>query len=187
MGAQQKRSLRPLTLHEREELCQKATSNVEPVSTGKRAKALLAVANGSTFTEAGRQVAMSGDGVSQLVERFHHRGIQALSIAPGRGCKPTYTSQDHELIRARNTTAPHLGHRSVYGLVTFPFAKVLTLPRIFRHLPKNDPSGLTGTWMEVSADHTHLALHWSDNINTPNPNFVGWFTSYCLHGCSIAG
>lgn len=98
MGAQQKRSLRPLTLHEHEELCQKATSNVEPVSTGKRAKALLAVANGSTFTEAGRQVGMSGDGVSQLVERFHHRGIQALSIAPGRGCKPTYTSQDHELI-----------------------------------------------------------------------------------------
>ena len=41
---------------------------------------------------------MSRDGVSQLVERFHHRGMQALSIAPGRGRKPTYTSQDHEQI-----------------------------------------------------------------------------------------
>ena len=41
---------------------------------------------------------MSGDGVSQLVERFDHRGVQALSIAPGRGRKPTYTSQDHEQI-----------------------------------------------------------------------------------------
>ena len=36
--------------------------------------------------------------VSQLVERFHHRGVQALSIAPGRGRKPTYTEQDHEQI-----------------------------------------------------------------------------------------
>ena len=41
---------------------------------------------------------MSRDGVSQLVERFHQRGVQALSIAPGRGRKPTYTSQDHEQI-----------------------------------------------------------------------------------------
>jgi transposase len=41
---------------------------------------------------------MSGDGVSDLVERFHRRGVQALSIAPGRGRKPTSTDQDHEQI-----------------------------------------------------------------------------------------
>ena len=98
MGFPQKRPLRQLTSQEREELSQKATSEVERGRVGKRAHALLAVADGCSFTEAGRQVGMSGDGVSQLVERFHHRGIQALSIAPGRGCKPTYTSQDHELI-----------------------------------------------------------------------------------------
>jgi transposase len=98
MGAQQKRPLRQLTPQEREELSQKATSISEPVSMGKKAKALLTVADGYTFTEAGRQVGMSGDGVSQLVERFHHRGVQALCIAPGRGRKPTYTSQDHEQI-----------------------------------------------------------------------------------------
>jgi transposase len=98
MGAQQKRPLRQLTQQEREELFQKATSLSERVSTVKKAKALLAVADGGTFTEAGRQVGMSRDGVSQLVERFHHRGVEALSIAPGRGRKPTYTSQDHEQI-----------------------------------------------------------------------------------------
>jgi transposase len=98
MGAQQKRSLRQLTQQEREELSHKATSISERVSIVKKAKALLAVADGSTFTVAGRQVGMSRDGVSQLVERFHHRGVQALSIAPGRGRKPTYTSQDHEQI-----------------------------------------------------------------------------------------
>ena len=98
MGAQQKKALRQLTQQEREELSQKATSIREPVSLGKRAKALLAVADGCSFTEAGRQVGMSQDGVSQLVERFHQRGLGVLSIAPGRGRKPTYTSQDHEQI-----------------------------------------------------------------------------------------
>ena len=98
MGFAQKRPLRQLTPQEREELAKKATSLDEPMSTVKRAKALLAVADGCSFTEAGRQVGMSGDGVSQLVERFHHRGVQALSIAPGRGRKPTYTKQDHEQI-----------------------------------------------------------------------------------------
>ncbi len=98
MGAQQKRPLRQLTQQEREELCQIATSISERVSMGKKAKALLAVADGWTLTEAGRQGGMSRDGVSQLVERFHHRGVEALSIAPGRGRKPTYTSQDHEQI-----------------------------------------------------------------------------------------
>ena len=98
MGAQQKRPLRQLTPQEREELSQKATSASERVNMEKKAKALLAVADGWTFSEAGRRVGMSRDGVSQLVERFHHRGMEALSIAPGRGRKPTYTSQDHEQI-----------------------------------------------------------------------------------------
>jgi transposase len=98
MGFPQKRPLRQLNLQEREELVRKATSLDEQMSTVKRAKALLAVADGCSFAEAGRQVGMSGDGVSQLVERFHHCGMQALSVAPGRGRKPTYTSQDHEQI-----------------------------------------------------------------------------------------
>ena len=98
MGFPQKRPLRQLTQQELEELSQKATSEVKRGSMGKRAHALLAVADGCSFTEAGRQVGMSRDGVSQLVERFHQRGVAALSIAPGRGRKPTYSSQDHEQI-----------------------------------------------------------------------------------------
>lgn len=98
MGFPQKRPLRQLTSQEREELAKKVTAPNERVSTVKRAKALLALADGCSFAEAGRQAGMSGDGVSQLVARFHHHGMQALSIAPGRGRKPTYTSQDHEQI-----------------------------------------------------------------------------------------
>lgn len=98
MGFPRKRLLRQLTPQEREALTNKVTSLDERMSTGKRAKALLAVADGCSFAEAGRQVGMSRDGVSELVERFHQRGLGALSIAPGRGRKLTYTDQDHEQI-----------------------------------------------------------------------------------------
>ena len=159
MGAQQKRPLRQLTPQEREELSQKATSAREQVIMGKKAKALLAVADGCTFTEAGRQVGMSRDGVSQLVERFHQRGVEVLSIAPGRGRKPTYTSQDHKQILQEVQRCPtwDVDQCTVWSLSFF--AKVLACQRIFRHLPENDPSGLAGTWMEVPADNTHLASH----------------------------
>src|SRR5260370_42569001 len=33
-----------------------------------------------------------------MVERLNTQGLGALSIAPGRGRKPSYTSQDHEQI-----------------------------------------------------------------------------------------
>ncbi|BCL78857.1 elix-turn-helix domain-containing protein [Ktedonobacteria bacterium brp13] len=96
MGTPQKFPLRELTQHEREELSQKAAG--EEVSVGKRAKALLALANGCSFAQAGKQVGMSCDGISQLAARFFRSGLDALFIAPGRGRKPSYTTQDHELI-----------------------------------------------------------------------------------------
>jgi transposase len=87
-----------LTQQEREELSRKAQSTSERVEVVKKAKALLAVADGYTFTAAGKQAGMSHQGVSQLVERFDQRGLAVLSIAPGRGRKPTYTNQDRERI-----------------------------------------------------------------------------------------
>jgi transposase len=73
----------------------KATS--ERVDTVKRAKALLAVAEGKTLTQAGKNAQLSREGVSQLVERFNKRGLAILVIAKGRGRKPTYDAQ----VRAR--------------------------------------------------------------------------------------
>src|SRR5258708_33152981 len=98
MGIQPKIPLRQLTPHEREELSRKATSSDERVDVVKKAKALLAVADGCTFTAAGKQAGMSHQGVSQLVERFDKLGLAVMLIAPGRGRKPTYTSEDHERI-----------------------------------------------------------------------------------------
>ena len=65
----------------------------ERVDTVRRAKALLAVAAGESFTQAGRQAGLSREGVSQLVERFNQRGLASLVIASGRGRKPTYAAQ----------------------------------------------------------------------------------------------
>ena len=108
MGSQQKVLVRQLTPHEREELSRKATSSSERIDVIKKAKAILAVADGCTFTEAGKQSGMSREGVSQLIKRFHQRGSEVLVIAPGRGRKPTYTIQDHEQILQEVRRCPNL-------------------------------------------------------------------------------
>jgi transposase len=63
------------------------------VDTVKRAKALLAAADGRTFTQAGSLSGLSREAVSQLIERFNQRGLAVLIIAPGRGRKPTYETE----------------------------------------------------------------------------------------------
>jgi len=98
MVSQQKGPVGQLTAYEREEFSRKALSSSERMDVVKKAKAIVAVADGCTFTEAGKRAEMSRAGVSQLIERFHQRGLDVLMIAPGRGPKPTYTRQDHELI-----------------------------------------------------------------------------------------
>jgi transposase len=94
MGARQKMTLRPLSEAERHELQRVAKASSERVDTVKRAKALLAVADGRTFTQAGSLSGLSREGVSQLVERFNQRGLAVLVIAPGRGRKPTYHTEE---------------------------------------------------------------------------------------------
>jgi transposase len=93
MGAQAKIVLRPLSEAEQHVLQRVAKASSERVDTVKRAKALLAVAEGKTFTQAGRLSGLSREGVSQLVERFTQRGLAALVIAAGRGRKPTYGAE----------------------------------------------------------------------------------------------
>lgn len=93
MGAQQKITLRPLSQAERHELQRVAKASSERVDTVRRAKSLLTIADGKTFTQAGMSAGFSREGVSQLVERFNQRGLAVLIIAPGRGRKAIYESQ----------------------------------------------------------------------------------------------
>jgi transposase len=97
MGIRPKIALRSLSLTEQHTLQRVAKSSSERVDAVKRAKALLAVAEGKTLTQAGMSAQLSREGVSQLVERFNQRGVAVLVIAPGRGRKPTYNGE----VRAR--------------------------------------------------------------------------------------
>lgn len=98
MGARQKQALRPLSEAEQQELQRIAKASSERVDTVKRAKALLAVAESKTFTQAGSLSDLSREGVSQLVERFNRRGLAILVIASGRGRKPAYHSEERSRV-----------------------------------------------------------------------------------------
>jgi transposase len=93
MGARPKIPLRPLSQAELQTLHRVAKASSERVDTVRRAKALLTVAAGECFTQAGRLSGLSREGVSQLVERFNQRGLASLVIASGRGRKPTYAAE----------------------------------------------------------------------------------------------
>lgn len=91
--------LRSLTDQEREGLLAISRSYTEPAAHVARAKALLAVAEGCSFSEAARRAGRrSGDAVSQLVVRFNLFSLAALETRHGGGKPPTYTEEDHRRI-----------------------------------------------------------------------------------------
>jgi transposase len=91
MGPPQKEPLRVLTSEEQVCLERIARAGSERVDRARRARALLAVAAGRSFAQAAVQAGLrSPSTVARLVERFHLRGLAALTIAAGRGRKPTY-------------------------------------------------------------------------------------------------
>src|SRR5437764_9563852 len=107
MGKEQKHPLRALTPQEEQELHRVVKATSERLDVVKRARALLAVWAGQPFTNAAAEVGYkSGDSISQLVERFNQQGLEALLIAPGRGRKPTYTSEQRARIVAQVQREP---------------------------------------------------------------------------------
>jgi transposase len=107
MSQRQKYPLRPLSEQEERELHRIVKATSERLDVLHRATALLAVAAGESFTDAAHQADLkSGDGVGKLVKRFNEHGLAALLIAPGRGCKPTYTSEQQARILAEVQREP---------------------------------------------------------------------------------
>jgi transposase len=73
----------------------------------KRARAVLAVRTGPSYTRAAREAGYrSGDSVSQLVERFNQQGLAALHSASGRGRQATYSRAQRERILAEVQRSP---------------------------------------------------------------------------------
>ncbi len=98
MGRPVQEGLRSFSKPEEQELQRVVKATSERVDSMRRAKALLAVAAGKSRTAAGQEAGLSREGVTQVVKGFNQRGLDILSIATGRGRKPTYTSKQRARI-----------------------------------------------------------------------------------------
>ena len=121
MSRRQKHPLRKLKKDERLWLSRIARSSTEPASHVARAKQLLAVADGCSYTEAAHVAGRkSGDAVSQLVARFNQEGRKAIEPRAGGGAKPTYGTGERERIlrEARRTPDPECDATASWSLMT---------------------------------------------------------------------
>ncbi len=109
MAAPAKTKLRTRLPGEKVELQRIVKATSERLDRLRRAKALLAVAEGQGFSQASSQADFkSGDGVMLLVKRFnlHLHGLAALDLASGRGPKPLYQSAERQLVIETLTRQP---------------------------------------------------------------------------------
>lgn len=99
MTRRQKDPLRPLTAEERGVLERVSRASSERADRVARAKAVLAVADGASYTTAARAAGRrSGDGVAQLVTRFNQHGLAALDAHYGGGPPVQYGVAKRERI-----------------------------------------------------------------------------------------
>jgi transposase len=121
VARRQKNPLRELTNDERRWLIRIARSTSEPATHVARAKQILAVADGQSFTQAaissGRK---SGDAVAHLVARFNPTALTALEHKKGGGPKPKYglEERDRILAEARRSPDPEQDGTASWSLMT---------------------------------------------------------------------
>ena len=107
MGKPQKDQLRELAETERAALQRIVRASSQRVDRVQRARALLTVAAGGSFAAAARAAGLhSGTTVANLVARFNQHGLAALSVASGRGRKPTYDAKARAQIVATAQATP---------------------------------------------------------------------------------
>jgi len=113
--------LRELTEEERAWLERISRSQSEPASHVIRAKQILAVADGFSYTRAalvsGRKI---GDAVSRLVSRFNQEGLDAIEPRHGGGAVVEYDVAERERIMRefRRTPEPAKDGTATWSLKT---------------------------------------------------------------------
>ncbi len=107
MTRRQKDPLRPLTDDERSLLDQISRARSEPASHVERAKLLLAVAAGQSYTAAAHSVGRrSNDAVANLVARCNQEGLAALAPRHGGGAVKHYGAAERERMLAEFCRPP---------------------------------------------------------------------------------
>ena len=107
MTRRQTDPLRPLTDDERNWLVRVARSQTEPAAHVARAKALLAIVDGESYTDAAKAAGRrSGEAVSRLVSRFNREGIAAVEPRHGGGPPILYTEAERERILSEARRKP---------------------------------------------------------------------------------
>jgi transposase len=140
MSRRQKDPLRPLSVEERTELMRLSRAQAEPAGVVVRAKALVAVAEGQSFTRAARTAGRrSGDTVAQWVARFNQRGLAALVPRHGGGQPKRYTAVEQERILREVRRVPD---RDQDGTASW---SLTTLQRAVRRAPDGLPGVSTFT------------------------------------------
>ncbi|MBF6592365.1 MAG: helix-turn-helix domain-containing protein [Ktedonobacterales bacterium] len=152
MPRPQKAPLRPLTTDEHVALTRLSRAHAEPAAHVARAKALLAVAVGQSFTDAARAAGRtSGDAVAHLVARFNRAGVAAVTPGHGGGQPKRYTASAQERILREARRAPD---REKDQTGTW---SLTTLQRALRQAPDGLPTVSTSTIWQVLHD---AGLRW---------------------------
>jgi transposase len=140
MSRHRKDPLRPLTLDERIALTRLSRSPSAPAAQVERARALLAIAEGATYTAAAHQVGRRhNETISAWVSRFNRDGLAAVRPGHGGGPRTRYGADAQQRILAEMARTPQ---REQDGTATWSLS---LLQRALRKAPDGLPQVSTFT------------------------------------------
>jgi transposase len=140
MSRHRKDPLRPLTPDERIALTRLSRSPSAPAAQVERARALLAIADGASYTAAARQIGRRhNETISAWVSRFNRDGLAAVQPRHGGGPRLCYGIDEQQRILAEMARAPQ---REQDGAATWSLS---LLQRALRKAPDGLPKVSTFT------------------------------------------
>src|ERR671910_1547465 len=111
MSRHRKDPLRPLTPDEHKELTRLSRSQTAPVAQVDRARALLRIADGASYTAAAHRVGRGhNETISAWVSRFNREGLSAVRPHHGGGPQIRYRADAQQRILAEWARAPEREH-----------------------------------------------------------------------------
>jgi transposase len=142
--------LRVVSEDERVVLVHLSRAAREPAAVVARAKAVLAVADGASYTAAAQTAGRrSGDAVARLAARFNVEGLAALVPRHAGGRPAVYSSAERERILAEARRKPE---HEPDGTATWSFWSLTTLQRALRRAADGRPQVSTYTIWCVLTD-----------------------------------